>query len=48
MAIEKHGFAIEDVHLRITHLSMNQQRHADPLHGGEHRRDPAQIAHPRR
>ena len=39
VALDEHRLPIEDVHLRVGHLAVDQQRHADALHGGEHRRD---------
>ncbi len=38
-ALDKHGFAIKDINVGVRHLAMHQQRHADALHGAQHRID---------
>jgi hypothetical protein len=42
--IDEHRLAIEDVHRRIGHLAMHQQRHAELLHARQRRRAFLQVA----
>ncbi len=46
LTLNEHRFSIEHIHLGVGHLAVDQQRHADPLHRLEHRRDAGQITHP--
>ena len=41
--VDKHRLAVEHVDLRVGHLAVDQQRHAEPCHAFEHRRDSVVI-----
>jgi len=45
MALDEHRLAIEDVHRRVGHLAVDQQRHADALHRLQGGADVPGIAH---
>ncbi len=45
-ALDEHGLAVEDVDRRIGDLAMDEQRHADLRHAGEHRVEPATSVTP--
>ncbi len=47
VALEEDGLAIEDVHFRIRHLAVDQQRNAGDLHRLQHRIAFANIGHAR-
>ena len=38
--VDEHRLAVEDIDLRVGHLAVDQQRHADLRHALEHRHDP--------
>lgn len=46
VAFDEHRFSIEYIHFGVSHLPVDEQRHADPLHGLQHRRNAGRIAHP--
>ena len=48
MALDEDRLAIKDIDRGLGDLAMDQQGHADPLHGLQHRRDRRRIRDPRR
>jgi hypothetical protein len=45
MTLNEDRFTIENIHIGIGHLPMDQQGHADTRHAGEDRIDPIQTGH---
>ena len=39
------SFAIKHIHITVSDLAMDEQRHVDGLHSLQHLADPGQIAH---
>ena len=42
---DEYGLAVENVHLGIGHLAMDEQGHADPLHRLQRRPDIGDVGH---
>ena len=36
MAFDEQRFPVEDIHVRVGHLTVDQQGHVDGLHAGQH------------